>query len=177
MTLEVLSSSESMSLYRGAANLVLNRFRWLARRAASENQPLTLLFADLVSDVERNLMEIRQLEGQGHPPGAHEQETGQTAARGFLPSLSKTAGEGPLDVESGFFLVECILEELARFYGALVRQTCDETSRDFLRRSRKTVNDRLEFLHQVLLNETVSASSLGHSGPGLLQVVLPDSEP
>jgi hypothetical protein len=175
MTLEVLSSIESMSLARGAADLVLNRFHWLARRAGPEDHPLTLLFADLAGDVERNLLEIGQLEAQGHLPGAHEQESGRTAARGFLPSLSKASGEGRLDRESGFYLVECLLEDLAGFYGAVVRQTCDEKARGFLLRSKQTVNGRLDFLHHMVLKETASASSLGHPGPGLPLATLPDS--
>jgi len=154
----VLSSSESMSLCRGAAGLVLDRFHWLARRAAPEDHPLTVLFADLAGDVERNLVEIDQLEARGHPPGAHERESGRTVARGFLPSLSRTAGEGRLGRESGFHLVECLLEDLAGFYGALVRQACDETSRDFLLRSKQTVNGRLDFLHHVVLKGPVSDS-------------------
>ena len=132
---------------------MLDRFHWLAGRAAPEDHPLTVLFADLAGDVERNLVEIEQLEAQGHPPGTHQQVSGRTVARGFLPSLSKTAGEGRLSRESGFYLVECLLEDLAGFYGALVRQCCDETSRDFLLRSKQTVNGRLAFLHHVVLKE------------------------
>jgi len=168
MTLKVLSSSESMSLCRGAADLVLDRFHWLAGRTAPEDHPLTVLFADLAGDVERDLVEIDQLEAQGHPSGAHQQESGRTVARGFLPSLLKTAGEGRLSRESGFYLVECLLEDLAGFYGALVRQSCDKTSRDFLLRAKQTVNGRLDFLHKVVLKGPASASSL--ENPDLFRI-------
>ncbi len=167
MTLEVLSSSESMSLCLGAANLVLNRFEDLARRTAPGDHPLALLFGDLAGDMDRNLLEIRRMEGQNPRPGAGEQAMGQTAARGFLPSLSKTSGEAHLNRESGFYLMECILEDLAGFYGALVRQTCDEKSREFLLRLRHTVNGRLEFLRHVVLKEAVIFSSLGRPVPAL----------
>ena len=163
MTLEVLSSSESMSLCLGAANLVLDRFKALARRTAPEEHPLALLFANLAGDMERSLLEIQQLEGQDPLQGANEQGMGQTAARGFFPSLSKTAGEARLNWESGFYLVECLLENLAGFYGALVRQTCDEKSRDFLLRSKHTVDGRLESLRRVVLKEAI----LGQPVPGL----------
>jgi len=166
MNLEVLSSNESRSLCLGAANLVLNRFQGLARRTAPEDPPLALLFADLAGDMERSLLEIQRLEGQNPLRGAGE-EMGQTAARGFLPSLSKTGGEAHLNRESGFYLMECILEDLAGFYGALVRQTTDEKSREFILRSKHTVNGRLDFLRHVVLEEKDVVSSLGHPVPGL----------
>lgn len=167
MTLEVLSSSECMSLCLGAATLVLNRFQELARRTAAEDPPLTLLFADVAGDMEGNLQEIRRSEGQRPLNGAGEREMGQTAARGFLPSLSKTIGEAHLNRESGFYLMECILKDLEGFYGALVRQTCDDRSRRFLLRSKHTVNGRLEFLRHVVLREAVCLSSPGHPVPGM----------
>lgn len=150
MSLEVLSSSECISLCREAATLVLGRFRWLAKRAGPGDRPLALLFSELAGDVERNLIDIRQLEGPG-PPGVPEEETGRQVARGFLPSLSKTAGGGSLDRESGFYLAECLLQELAGFYGALVRQTGDEQARELLNRSKRASESRLEFLRHVVL--------------------------
>jgi|SRR5579862_9593421 len=171
MTLEVLSSSETLSLCRGAADLVLNRFQWLRRQTTPEDHPLALLLDDLAGDLERNLLEIYRLKGQDLRPGADEKERGRTAARGFLPSLSKTAGEAHLNRESGFYLMECILEDLAGFYGALVRQSCDEQSRDFLLRSKHAVNGRLEFLSHVVLKETLPPSSFRHPVPGLPEAV------
>ena len=56
--------------------------------------------------------------------------------------------------------MECILEDLARFYAALVRQTCDEKSREFLLRSKQAVNGRLDFLRHVALKEPASAAFL-----------------
>ena len=151
MNLEVLSSSECRSLCREAALLVRNRFRWLRERAASGDRPLTLLFGDLAADAERNLSEIRHLEGPGGPPPNSETEPVQQVARGFLPSLSKTGGAERLDRESGFYLAECILADLAEFYGALVRHTGDEPSKDLLQRSKLAAESRLEFLRQVIL--------------------------
>ena len=174
MSLEVLSATESMSLCRGAANVVLNHFQWLARRTAPEDQPLALLFADLGSVMERNLLEIQRFEGQAPLLGADELEKARRAARGFLPSLSKTTGEARLNRESGFYLVECLLEELAGFYGTLARQAVDEKARTFLLRSSQTVKGRLQFLQHVVLKETASASALGGHAPGMPQGSLPD---
>lgn len=163
-----------MSLCRGAAHLVLNRFQGLTRRTAPKDPPLALLFADLGNDLERNLLEIQRLEGQDSPPRADEQEMERTAARGFLPSLSKTTGEAHLNRESGFYVAECILEELAGFYDTLVRQTSDEMSRNFLLQSRQAAKGRLEFLHHVVLKGTTSASPLGDPAPGLSPESLPE---
>jgi hypothetical protein len=151
MKMEVLSSRESTSLCRAAAHLVLSRFRWLAQRADPGDLQLRLLFSDLESDVEKNLVEILGVEEPGHVSGAAEEQMAQNAARGFLPSLLKTIGDARLDRESGFYLVECILEDLAGFYGTVVRQTCDDQVRDLLQRLRQTVDARLAFLHRVVL--------------------------
>ena len=151
MSLEVLSSRESLSLCRAAAQLVLDRFRWLAQRTEREDRKLSQLFADLAGDVEKNLVEVYQLEGQSHLPQALEEKAGHQAARGFLPSLSKTVDGDRLDRESGFYLVERVLEDLAGFYGTLIRQSCDEQSREFLLRSKQAVEARLEFLRHVVL--------------------------
>ena len=151
MNLEVLSSSESRTLCRAAANEALSRFRRLADQAEQGDRRLSQLFMELAGDVERSLVEMRDLDGPGPLPEALEEETAQKVARGFLPSLSKSSDGVRLDRESGFYLVECILEELAAFYGTLVRQSCDEKSRDFLLRSRLAINARLEYLHHVVL--------------------------
>jgi hypothetical protein len=145
MTLEVLSSGESMALCRAAAGMALSRFRTLAQQARDGDRKLSELFLELAGDVERNLAEMDQLAGQSPSTEAAK------AARGFLPTLSK-GGEGSrLDRESGFYLVECILEELAGFYGMLARQSCDEPSRDLLQRSALAAKSRLIFLHHVVL--------------------------
>nr|MBI3857500.1 hypothetical protein [Planctomycetota bacterium] len=151
MNLEVLSASESVSLCLGAAKLVLNRFRGLAQRTRSGDRPLSLLFDELAGDVERNLIELKQVEGPGRQPEGLEEEKAQKSARGFLPSLSKPDGGGPLDREAGFYLAESILEDLAGFYGTLVRQTCDDKSREHLLQSKKAVEARIEYLHRVVL--------------------------
>lgn len=151
MNLEVLSSSECRSLCREAAILVLDRFRWLRERSGSADRPLTVLFGDLAADAERNLTEIRHLENLGWTPEPQDAEPVQQVARGFLPSLSKTTGGDRLDRESGFYLAECLLEDLADFYGALVRHTGDEPSKDLLHRSKRAAESRLEFLRQVIL--------------------------
>ena len=151
MNLEVLSSRESMTLCRAAANLVLSRFSSMARRTEKGDRSLSQLFMELAGDMERNLVEIFQLEGQGRLPEAFEEETGQKVARGFLPSLSKGSDGVHLDRESGFYVVECILEDLSAFYGALVRQSCDEKSRELLLRWKLAIGARLEFLHRVVL--------------------------
>jgi len=149
--MEVLSSRESTSLCRAAALLVRGRFRWLAQRADPGDLQLSRLFSDLDRDVEMNLVEILGLEEPDQVTGEAEEQMGQRAARGFLPSLSKTIGGARLDRESGFFLVECILEDLAGFYGAMVRQTCDEKARDLFLRLQQAVQARLDFLHHVVL--------------------------
>src|SRR5438309_991542 len=109
MNLEVLSSSESMTLCRAAAKLVLSRFRRLAQQTEQGDRKLSHLFGDLASDVERNLIDMNQLDGQNCLPEALQEETGQKVARGFLPSLSKSREGVCLDRESGFHLMECIL--------------------------------------------------------------------
>ena len=151
MNLEVLSSSESMTLCRAAANLVLSRFRRLAQQTEHGDRRLSQLFMELAGDVERNLVEMSDLDGRGSLPEALEEETVQRVARGFLPSLSKSREGVCLDRESGFHLMERILGDLAGFYGALVRQSCDEKSRDLLLRSTLAVRTRLEFLRHVTL--------------------------
>jgi hypothetical protein len=151
MTLEVLSSSESLSLCRAAAGLVLNRFRRLAHQTEQEDRKLSQLMTELADEVERNLVEIHQLDGQDRLPEALDEASGQRVARGFLPSLSKNCDGVRLDRESGFYLMECILEELAGFYSTLVRQSSDERSRDLLLRLKLAVADRLEFLRHVVL--------------------------
>src|SRR5436190_3988051 len=135
MSLEVLSWSESVSLCREAAILVLNRFRTLAQRAGPEDRPLIQLFNELAGDAERNLDEIRQFRGPGLPQGLPEVAMAKKVAQGFLPSLSKSVGAGSLDRESGFYLAECVLGDLGGFYGALVLQTGVERARSRLRRS------------------------------------------
>ena len=62
MNLEVLSTSESMSLCRAAAGLVLSRFRRLANQAEEGDHKLSPLFTELAGDVERNLIEKRGLQ-------------------------------------------------------------------------------------------------------------------
>lgn len=151
MNLEVLSSSDSMTLCRAAAQLALSRFRKLGQQAAERDPKLSRLFVELAGDMERHLGEIHQLDGQDDLPDAHRDQMREQVARGFLPSLSKATDELRLDRESGFHLVECILEELAGFYGTLVRQSCDEKSRDLLRRLGLAIQDRVGFLHQVVL--------------------------
>ena len=151
MNLEVLSSSESMTLCRAAAKLVLSRFRRLAQQTEQGDRKLSHLFGDLAGDVERSLIDMNQLDGQSWLPEAVGEETGQKVARGFLPSLSRNRDGVSLDRESGFHLMECILGDLAGFYGALVRQSCDEKSRDLLLRSTLAVKTRLEFLRHVVL--------------------------
>jgi len=149
MNLEVLSSSESRTLCRAAANQALTRFRRLAHHAEQGDRRLSQLFMELAGDVERNLVEMSELDGP--LPEAPEEETAQKVARGFLPSLSKSIDGIRLDRESGFYLVECILEELAGFYGTLVRQCCDEKSRELLLRSKLSIKARLEYLQHVVL--------------------------
>ena len=151
MNLEVLSWSETVSLCREAAGLVLNRFRTLAQRADPGDRPLSELFKDLAGDAERSLDEIRRLHGPGPPPGLSESEMATRVARGFLPSLLKSVGTGSLDRESGFYLAECVLGDLVGFYGALVRQTGDERARELLQRSGLAVKARLDFLRFVVL--------------------------
>jgi len=151
MNLEVLSSRESTSLCRAAAHLVLDRFRWLAQRADPGDLQLSRLFLDLDSDVEKHLMEIRGVEEPDPVAAEVVSLMEQSTARGFLPSLSKTIGGARLDRESGFYLVECILEDLAGFYGTVVRQTCDDRSRDLLLRLKGAVRARLDFLRRVVL--------------------------
>jgi hypothetical protein len=151
MNLEVLSTSESMTLCRAAANLVLTRFKSLSDRSRLGDRQLSHLFTVLAGDMERNLVEVHQYDRAGWRLAAPDEEAGQRAALGFLPSLSK-GGEGVrLDRESGFYLGECILEDLARFYGALDRQCCDEGSRELLLRWKSAVGVRLEFLRRVVL--------------------------
>jgi len=149
MNLQVLSSSESMTLCRAAANLVLTRFTSMARRTEKGDRDLSQLFMELAGDMERNLVEIHQYDRAGWRVGSPDEEAGRSSALGFLPSLSR--GSERLDRESGFYLVECILEDLAGFYGALVRQSCDERSRELLLRWKLAVEARLEFLHRVVL--------------------------
>jgi hypothetical protein len=149
MNLEVLSSSESMTLCRAAANQALSRFRRLAHQAEQGGCRLSQLFMELAGDVERNLVEMNELDGRDPLPEAHVEETAQKVARGFLPSLSKSRDR--LDRESGFYVVECILGELAGFYGTLVRQSRDEKSRDLLLRSKQAITVRLEYLRHVVL--------------------------
>ncbi|HEV3029389.1 MAG TPA: hypothetical protein VG457_17550 [Planctomycetota bacterium] len=151
MSLKVLSSRESVSLCRAAALLVLGRFRWLAQRADPGDLQLSRLFTDLDRDVEKHLVEILGLGEPGQVVGEVEEQMGQRAARGFLPSLSKTIGGALLDREAGFFLVECILEDLSGFYGAMVRQTCDDQARDLFLRLKQAVHARLNLLHHVVL--------------------------
>ena len=151
MNLEVLSSNESMTLCRAAANLALSRFRRLAHQAEEGDRKLSRLFVVLAEEVEGHLVEIHQLDGQSRLPEDLEDETGQKVARGFLPSLSKSRDVVRLDRESGFYLVECILGELNAFYGTLVRQSCDEKSRDLLLRLASAARSRLEYLHHVVL--------------------------
>ncbi len=151
MNLQVLSLNECLSLCRGAAVLVMHRFRWLGQQVTPEDRPLALLFADLAGDVEKILVEIWKLEGVDRPPEVLEKESGQQVARGFLPSLLKTVGDGPLDRESGLYLAECLLEDFADFFGALVRQAEDEQARDLLQRSQQAVSTRLGLLRHVLL--------------------------
>jgi len=153
MNLEVLTSSESMNLCRSAAGLVQGQFVSMARRIEQGYRDLSRLFMELSGDMGRNLVEIQQLDAPGRLPESPEEEAAQKVALGFLPSLSKGGSEVRLDRESGFYRVECILEDLARFYGALVRQSCDEKSRDNLLRWKLTVEARLEFLHHVVLKE------------------------
>lgn len=151
MKMEVLSLGESLSLCRAAAILVSNRFQWLARQTEQGDRKLSQLFGELAGEVERNLNEIHHLDGLDRPPGASEREAGQEVARGFLPSLSKSIDGVRVDRESGFYLMECLLEDLAQFYGALVRQCSDEKSRDLLLRLKLAVKGRLEFLQHVVL--------------------------
>lgn len=151
MNLEVLSSSESRALCRAAANQALSRFRSLAHQAEQVDRRLSQLFMELAGDVERNLVEMSELEGRSPLPEALEEETAQKVARGFLPSLSKSSDGVRLDRESGFYLVECILEELAGFYVTLIRQSCDEKSRDLLLRLKLAIKARLEYLHHMVL--------------------------
>ena len=151
MNLEVLSSNESMTLCRAGANLALSRFRSLAHQAEGGDRKLSRLFIELADDVQGHLVEIHQLDGQGRLPEDLEEEAGQKVARGFLPSLSKSGDGVRLDRESGFYRVECILKELGAFYGTLVRQSCDEKSRELLLRLASAVRSRLEYLHHVVL--------------------------
>ena len=144
--MEVLSSGECRSLCREAAVLVLRRFRLLATQSDPGDRPLTLLFGDLAAEVERSLVEIGPLE-------IHEPETGRGVAGGFLPSLSKSPGGGELDRESGLYLAECIFQDLAGFYGTLVRQTGDERSKALLQRSKSAAESRLEYLRTVVMKE------------------------
>ena len=138
-------------LCRAAANLVLSRFRRLAQQTEQGEHKLSHLFGELAADVERSLIDMNRLDGQSWLPEALEEETAQKVARGFLPSLSKSREGVCLDRESGFHLMECILGDLAGFYGALVRQSCDEKSKDLLLRSTLAVKTRLEFLRHVVL--------------------------
>ena len=149
MTIEVLSSKESLSLCRDAATLVLEGIRGLAHRAGPSDRPLRSLFEDMTADLEKNLLEIGVLEGRN--AGIRDEKPGQQTARGFLPSLAKSRGTDGVDRESGFYMAECILGDLSGFYGALVRQTNDEGSRDLLERSKRAVESRLDFLRRVVL--------------------------
>ncbi|SRR5579859_2587795 len=151
MNMEVLSPRESTSLCRAAAHLVLDRFRWLAQRADPGDLQLSRLFSELDSDVEKHLVEILGVQEQDTLSGEAESQMGKSTARGFLSSLSKTIGGARLDRESGFYLVECTLEDLAGFYGTVFRQTRDDRSRDLLLRLRGAVRARLDFLRRVVL--------------------------
>jgi hypothetical protein len=123
----------------------------MARRIEQGDRELSRLFMELAGDMGRNLVEIQHLDAPGRLPESPEEEAAQKVALGFLPSLSKGSSEVRLDRESGFYRVECILSDLAGFYGALVRQSRDERSRDNLLRWKRTVEARLEFLHHVVL--------------------------
>jgi len=151
MNLEVLSTSESMSLCRAAAGLVLGRFRLLADQTETQDPKLNQLFTDLADEVERSLVEMDQLDGQARLPEVLDEKTGQQVARGFLPSLSKGHDGVRMGRESGFYLVECVLEDLARFYGVLARQSSDEKSRELLLRWKSAIGSRLLFLQHVVL--------------------------
>ena len=153
MNLEVLTSSESINLCRSAAGLVQSRFASMARRSEQGDRDLSRLFMELAGDMGRNLVEIQQLDAPGRLPESPEEKAAQKVALGFLPSLSKGSSEVRLDRESGFYRVECILADLAGFYAALVRHSCDEKSRENLRRWKLAVEARLEFLRHVVLWE------------------------
>jgi len=151
MPLEVLSAGESMTLCRAAADLVLTRFKSLAHRSERVDRKLSQLFTELSGDMEKTLVEVHQHDPAGSGVGSPDEKAGRRAALGFLPSLSKGCEAIRLDRESGFYLVECILKDLAAFYGALVRQSCDERSRELLLRWELAIGTRLEFLRRVVL--------------------------
>jgi hypothetical protein len=147
----VLSPGESLTLCRAAAGLVQTRLTSMARRIEREDSDLGQLFMELAADLQRDFVDVHHPDEPGGRPGSPGEEPGQRAAMGFLPSLSKVREGVRLDRESGFYLVECLLEDLARLYGAIVRQSRNEALRELLLRWKRAIETRLEFLHRVVL--------------------------
>jgi len=148
-----LETGDLLALGRRALELEARRLREIAAGADPVDRPLRELLHHMALESERCAAQVKREEvvraDDARP--AHSPEQGLRLITGYVQSLAKSFGEGPLLRDAALFLAESLEEEISRLCRALAEHAKDwKVNRLFVELAERERNN-VHFLREVVL--------------------------
>lgn len=148
-----LDSGELLALGRRALELEARRLREIAAGADPVDQPLRELLQNMALESELRAAEVEREENVRPEESrlACSPEQGLRLISGYLKSLTKSFGEGPLLRDAALFFAESLEEETSRLYRVLAEHAREwSINRLFVELAERERNN-VHYLREVVL--------------------------
>jgi hypothetical protein len=153
LDLDQLRSCELLALGRRSLELCARRLDAIAEAAETDDRPLRGLLRRMALDKEMRAADVERVENE-QPEESRLPSRAEEAVsfiRGYLTSVGKRFGEGPLNRDVALFLAESLEEEASRLFRVLAGHSREgRTARFFLEQS-ECERGKLHELRDVVL--------------------------